>query len=165
MQNPFDNLIKDYGKSLTKLCMSLCNNFHDAQDLYQSTWEKAMKKYKHYDANKPFEKWLYAICINTYRDSLRRFDIKKVFKFNTIDEQERYINSVADFSNDKDEYISLHSSIIKLSPQLRETIVLYYFKDYTIDELSEILMIPAGTVKSRLHTARNQIKKELNVDE
>lgn len=165
MQNPFDNLIKYYGASLTKLCMSLCNNFHDAQDLYQSTWEKAMKKYKYYDATKPFEKWLYTICINTYRDSLRRFDIKKVFKFSTVEEQERYINSIADFSNDKDEYIALHNSIKNLSPQLRETVVLYYFKDYTIDELSEILMIPTGTVKSRLHNARNLIKKELNVDE
>ena len=165
MKKPFDNLISEHGLSLSKLCLSLCNNSLDAQDLYQSTWEKAIKKYRHYDSSKPFEKWLFAICINTYRDSLKRFDRKKVVKFSSSEEQERFLSSIPDFTSDKDDYIALHNAIKRLSPHYREVIVLYYFKDYLVDELSEILEVPVGTVKSRLHTAREKLRKELNYND
>lgn len=157
--------INEYSLSLTKLCNSLCNNKHDAQDLFQSTWEKAIKNFKRYDPNKSFEKWLFTICINTYRDMLKRFDNKKVLRFNTTEEKERFLGGVADSSSEKDDYIALHTALSNLKPEYREVIVLYYFKDYPIKELASILSIPEGTVKSRLHLAREQMKKEMSIDE
>jgi len=164
VKKSFDKYIADYGLSLTKLCYSLCSNRHDAEDLYQSTWEKAMKKIKLYNKDKPFEKWLFAICINTYRDSHRRFDSKKILNFSNSEEQHRFLSSIPDFSFDKDEYIALHQAVSKLPYELREIIVLYYFRDYSIKELSEILSIAQGTAKSRLYTAREILKKELNYE-
>ncbi len=164
MKKPFDKYIAQYGLSLTKLCSSLCSNRYDAEDLYQSTWEKAMKKIKLYDADKPFEKWLFSICINTYRDNLKRFDRKKVLKFSSDEEQQRFLSSIPDFSFDKDEYIALHEAMSKLPSDLKEIIVLYYFRDYTLKELSEILGIPEGTAKSRLYKSRDILRKELNYE-
>jgi len=54
--------------------------------------------------------------------------------------------------------------VSKLTYELREIIVLYYFRDYSIKELSEILSIAQGTAKSRLYTAREILKKELNYE-
>ncbi len=165
MKKTFEKLIATHSTSLTKLCTSLCNNLHDAQDLYQATWEKAIKKYRQYDSNQSFEKWLFAICVNTYRDMLRRYDNKKVVKFSTSDEQESFLSSIPDFDVDKDEYIALHTALANLRPEHREVIILYYFKDYSILELSEILSVKEGTVKSRLHFAREKIRKEMHIDE
>lgn len=165
MKKQFEKLVTDYGLSLTKLCSSLCNNRCDAEDLYQSTWEKAIKKYRQYDSTKPFDKWLFTICINTYRDVLRRFDSKKILKFNSSDEQDNFLSTIADSSVDKDEYIALHNALHNLSPQHREVVALYYFKDYSVYELSEILGVPEGTVKSRLHCAREQLRKELDYND
>ncbi len=165
MKKEFEKLISQYGTSLTKLCLSLCNNSIDAQDLYQSTWEKAIRKYKKYDTEKPFEKWLFSICINTYRDSLRRFDNKKIFRFSTSEEKEKFLSGIPFYEDDNDDYIALHSALSKIDSIYREILVLYYFKDYSILELSQMLSIPQGTAKSRLHKARELLKKELNLDE
>ncbi|MBQ7133288.1 MAG: sigma-70 family RNA polymerase sigma factor [Ruminococcus sp.] len=157
--------INEYSLSLTKLCNSLCCNSHDAQDLFQSTWEKAIRNFKRYNPEKSFEKWLFTICVNTYRDMLKRFDNKKVLCFKTTEEKEKFLGAVSDNVAEKDDYIALHSALKKLKPEHREVLVLHYFRDYPIKELASILSIPEGTVKSRLHLAREQMKKEMSIDE
>ncbi|MBQ8860858.1 MAG: RNA polymerase sigma factor [Ruminococcus sp.] len=165
MKKEYEKLVEEHGLNLTKLCLSLCNNSIDAQDLYQSTWEKVFRKYKLYKKEQPFEKWLFSVCINTHRDMLKRFDVRRAFRFNSSDEQELFLSSIPFYEEEKDDYISLHNALNILRREQREVIVLYYFKDYSISELSEILSIPEGTVKSRLHKARELLKKELNFDE
>ncbi len=161
MKKHFEKYISDYGVALTKLCLSLTNNSNDAKDLYQTTWEKAMKKYRLYDKSKPFDKWLYSICVNAYRDEMRRYERKKLLNFSSKEEHQLFLDSISYEDVDRDEYISLYEAMKKLKPDHKEVIVLFYFNDYSIEELSELLSIPEGTVKSRLHTAREKIRKEL----
>ncbi|MBQ3264492.1 MAG: RNA polymerase sigma factor [Ruminococcus sp.] len=164
MKKHIETYIAEHGLALTKLCLSLCGNTHDAEDLCQSTWEKAIRNLRKYDTDKPFEKWLFAICINTYRDRVRRYDNRKILRFSSDEEQDRFLSSIPSGDTDRDEMIALHTSVRQLKPALREVIVLYYFRDYSVAEMSEILGIPEGTVKSRLSTAREQLRKELKDD-
>lgn len=165
MKKSIEKYVSEYGLALTKLCISLTDSKEDAEDLYQSAWEKAIRSIKQYDPSKPFEKWLFAICVNTYRDKVRRSEHKKVLKFPSADEQERVLSSVASEEKDTDGSIVLKEAVKKLKPPLREAIILYYFRDYSVSELSEMLHIPEGTVKSRLSAARQQLRKELSDDE
>ena len=64
--------IEQYGKRLYGLCMTLCASVPDADDLYQETWLKAMKKLDSYNTDKPFEPWITRIAVNTYKDMARR---------------------------------------------------------------------------------------------
>lgn len=162
MKRDIEPYIAAHGTALTKLCLSLCGNCHDAEDLYQTTWEKAIKNLRRYDTSKPFEKWLFTICVNTYRDIVRRYERKKLIRFSTGEEQELFISSIPSEDADRDELITLHNAVRALKPQLREVIIMYYFRSYNVAELSEILDIPEGTVKSRLSAAREQLRKELN---
>ena len=164
MKPDFDGYIMRHSAALTKLCMSLCGNRHDAEDLFQSTWEKAIRRFRSYDPEKPFEKWLFAICVNTFRDRVRRYENKKLLRFPTEEEQERTLRSVPADEPDRDERLALYVAVKRLKPPLREAIVLYYFRDYSVGELSEILNVPEGTVKSRLSAAREKLRKELNDD-
>ena len=162
MKTDISEYIRIYGKDLGRLCSSLCSSRHDAEDLYQITWEKVLRNIRHYDKNKPFDKWLWSVCLNAHKDMLKNPFRKRVLAFDTSEELERILNSVPESEHCRDDYIVLHNAINKLDPKKRQVIALYYFKDFSIAELSQILGIPEGTVKSRLSQAREQIRKELN---
>ena len=87
---------------------------------------------------------------------------KKRYLFRTEEEEKAFFNSVTYGEHEQaEEYLQLHRAIATLSKKLRITLTLFYFKDYTVKEISEILNIPEGTVKSRLNTARRIIKRRL----
>lgn len=158
-----EKYINLYGKDLTRLCLSLCQSRSDAEDLYQSTWEKVMRNHRRYNKEKPFDKWLFAICVNTYKDMVKSPFYKRILRFDKAEDLELTLNSVpADESISREEILTLHNAISKLSIEKRQVVALYYFKDYSTKEVAEILSVPEGTVKSRLSSARQDLRKELD---
>ena len=84
-----DRYIQAHGRRLFGLCLTLCAHRQDAEDLYQDTWLKALAHFHQYDPNRPFEPWLTRICVNTYRNSLRRLARSPIFNgFRTGEEKE-----------------------------------------------------------------------------
>ena len=160
--NRINEYISLYGRDLTRLCTSLCKQRADAEDLYQTTWEKAMKNIRKYNSEKSFDKWLFAICVNAHKDMVKSPFRKKILSFNKTEDLELILNSIADSETPIDEFMVLHTAVSKLSLEKRQVIALYYFKDYSAKEVAEILSIPEGTVKSRLSSARQDLRKELN---
>ena len=152
--------IRDYGKRLYGLCTFLCANSYEAEDLYQETWLKVVKNFEKYDPSKEFEPWLTTICVNTYRNTLRRILKSPVFNtFTTTEEKEEVINSVP--APEKKDYSDLYAAIDNLPEKLRLTVLLFYFRDMDIDKTATVLGIPPGTVKSRLNKARKLLKEVL----
>lgn len=60
--------IHQYGKRLYGLCLTLCANTLEADDLYQNTWLQVVKNFSRYDASQDFEPWLTKICVDLYRN-------------------------------------------------------------------------------------------------
>ncbi|MBE6676126.1 MAG: sigma-70 family RNA polymerase sigma factor, partial [Ruminococcaceae bacterium] len=83
-----DQYIKQYGKRLYGLCVTLCTNTFDADDLYQETWLKVVKSIDQYDPSKDFEPWLTRICVNTYRNVVRRRSVISVVEFQTTEDKD-----------------------------------------------------------------------------
>lgn len=157
-----DKYIALYQHDLTRLCLSLCRNIPDSEDLYQETWLKVMRKYEQYDENRPFDKWLFSVCVNTYKDSLRMFWRKKQVIFDTVEEKEFFINSVPDSSlSNNEDYLTIRHSVDNLPPKHKIVVNLIYFKDLSEADVAQILKIPVGTVKSRLHKAKKLLKEAL----
>lgn len=153
--------IDAYGKDLSRLCFSLCKNRPDAEDLYQITWEKVLRGISKYDSEKPFDKWLWTICVNAHKDMVKNPFRRRVARFESEEELEARFRGLPDKFGELDEYIALHNAINKLPYSKRQAVALYYFKDLSVTEVSEILGIPEGTVKSRLQGAREFIREEL----
>ena len=162
MKSEFNNYIRRYNTDLTRLCVSLCGNISDAEDLLQDTWLKALRYYKKYDRELPFDKWLFSICVNTYKNSMNSAFLKRRKLFQNDEEERLFFSSIPE-ANDStiDNYVELHKAISLLSKKHRIVVVLYYFKDYSIREISQIIGIPVGTVKSRLSVAREELKRRL----
>ena len=158
----FDEYISRYGKRLFGLCMKLCNNREDAEDLYQETWVKAYRFLGKYDVSKEFEGWLTSICVNAYRDILRRQKWKSLVAwFRTTEEKDFAIESAPDREED---YSDVRDAVEGLPDKYRVATVLYYWSGHDVKRIAEMLSIPEGTVKYRLHKARELLKGVLEPD-
>ena len=155
-----DEWIQQYGKRLYGLCLTLCADSYDADDLYQDTWLKAVKNIAQYDPNKSFEPWLTKICVNTYRNRLRHLARSPVFDtFKTEEEKTLVMERVA--APEAEDYSQLYAAIDQLPEKLRLTVILFYFRDMDIASAALALDIPSGTVKSRLNKARKLLREVL----
>ena len=153
-----DDYIKEYGRRLFGLCMSLCRDRTGAEDLYQETWLKALKNMHRYDPSMAFEPWLAKICVNTYKNILRRMRVSPFADFESEEEKRRQMESVPAAETD---HVALRDAIDRLPEKLRLTVILFYFRDMSLAETAAVLGIPVGTVKSRLAEARKRLKEEL----
>lgn len=156
-----DQYIKEHGRRLYGLCLTLCKNVPDAEDLYQDTWLKAMANLDRFETQKPFEPWLTRICVNIYRNSLRRLTRSPFFNgFATSEEKDRVLERAC--TESPRDYSDLHAAIDRLPEKLRLAIILYYFRDMDLRSTAQILGIPVGTVKSRMNRAKSLLKEELH---
>ena len=156
----FDEYISSCGKRLYGLCQKLCGSREDAEDLYQETWIKAYKFFDRYDRTKAFEGWLTAICVNTYRDMLRRQKWKSLFvRFGTNAEKDLALSGIP--APDEPEFSDVRDAVNALPEKYRIVTVLYYFNGLDVEKTSQVLKIPMGTVKYQLHKAREMLKGRL----
>ena len=158
----FDDYIDTYGRRLFGLCMHLCRNYWDAQDLYQETWLKAYKSRQRYDDSRDFGLWLSRICVNLYRDRLRRKKLLSFLPFSSQEQEESPVHQLA--APEPEDYTDLYHAVKQLPEVYRLVIVLYYFLGCSVGQTAEVLNIPAGTVKSRLSKARSLLERSLDDD-
>lgn len=155
-----EDKIKAYGPRLFGLCMTLCKDKHDAWDLYQETWLRAYEKQEQYNPSQSYEGWLTSICVNRYRDYMRRLKIAPFFDmFATTEEKDRIIDHIP--MEEKEDFREVREAVDNLPQKLREAVVLFYFEDKDIHKTAECMGIPEGTVKSRLVKARALLKEVL----
>ena len=161
----FERYVAEYSPQLTRFCMKLCGNIHDAEDLFQDTWARAFDRIDQYRPSYSFESWLFAICANLFKNSKKlKYNSSKAV-FATQEEKERFIRSIPAEEKDIDAYLDLHTAMMELPKKHRLVLVLYYFRSFTQQEIADILDIPEGTVKSRLNTAKKLLKRRLYDEE
>ncbi|MFM9278769.1 sigma-70 family RNA polymerase sigma factor [Paenibacillus jiagnxiensis] len=131
----------------------------DVDDIVQEIYIQVHKSLKRYDASKPFRPWLTGLAIrqiHAYRKKrwMRlRIGIKAL---NYTSEKEE------DFSPQIVEKISnrsLLAAVNQLPFKQKQAVVLRYLNEYTQEEIAEILDIPVGTVKSRIHAALQKLRQ------
>src|SRR3989338_6638349 len=155
----FGKIIQENLDSLWKLAYMKCQNKDVASDLVQDTCLKAYEAYTKKDEfiESP-KRWLSKILLNTYIDYTR----KKHFE--TVDIESIEVRDKKNFVEETEANIffkELQEVLNKLKPEQREIVFLKDVDDYSYKEISELLNIPLGTVMSRLHTARQALRKLL----
>jgi RNA polymerase sigma-70 factor (ECF subfamily) len=146
-----------------KLCCNLCRSYADADDLFQETWFKAIKNIEKYDDKKDFGKWLFTICINTYKNTQNCSENRKRVCFGSTEEKEIFLSTLPDTMVHNEKYEELIAVIRELPEKYRTVIALRYFNDYSEKDVSQILKIPVGTVKSRLSKAKQLIRRRFSI--
>lgn len=161
----FERYVAEYSPDLTRFCMKLCADVHDAEDLFQDTWARAFDKFDRYKPENSFKSWLFTVCVNCFKNSKREKYNSSKAVFSTPEEKERFIRSIPAGEQDIDAYLDLHTAIHTLPKKHRVVLVLHYFREFSQGEIAMMLEIPEGTVKSRLSTAKKLLKRRLSREE
>lgn len=155
----FENLVSTVKLKLYKTAMSILKNDDDACDAIQETLLSAYKNMDKLKNKQFFSTWIIRILINKCYDIIR--NNKKITYLNEkiiMDENSSYYDMYKEDS-------ILENVLNQIDKDLKLVTVLYYYDDFPIKEISEIINIPEGTVKSRLSRARTQIYDILKKEE
>ena len=147
----FADLIREHKISMYRLAFGILCNKEDAEDAVS---EAIIKAYEHLDSLRDedkFRQWIMQIVANEARKSYGKKKRVELAKDMEIYETAHY-----------DEHDELWGIVLTLEEKYRAVIVLYYYNQMKIKEISKILHITEGTVKSRLSRAKGQLKNMLN---
>ena len=147
----FTQLIEENIKSIYRVAKGILNNEEDIEDAIQNTILKAYSNIKTLRNEELFKTWLIRILIN---------ECNKIYNINkkcvSLD------RVIEDKYNDKYENIDLKIVVDSLPEELKLVITLFYFEDFKISQIAEIVGIPEGTVKSRLSRAKDKIAESIS---
>ena len=154
-----ERLIEDYGQDVLKIAYLYVKDQQLAEDIFQEVFYKVMKNYHKFEHLSSEKTWLIRITINTCKDLLRTSWLRRVTTFGTLEEQnqtqyEQPFDMTQSESNNE-----LYEMIMKLPQRYKEVILLFYYEDFSYDEMAKILNIPKGTVQSPLARGREKLKK------
>ena len=152
--NEITRLVEQYGDDVMRTAYVILKSKELAEDAYQETFLRLCRYYDSYRKECSEKTWITGIVINVCRDFLRSAWKKRVTVTDDFSAQISE-SDTQEIVEKKDEKEELLRSIMKLPDKYREMIQLYYYQELDIKEISRILKIPGGTVKSRLFKARN----------
>ncbi len=152
----FAPLVTRYQRPLFNVALRMVKDREDARDITQTAFVKAYEKLRTFDRRHRFFSWIYRIAVNECLNfvSRRRPEGPLSPKLPSADDPER--------SAEAGELAArVQEALMALSPDYRMVVILRHFVDLSYDEMSETLMIPEKTVRSRLYTARQRLAEIL----
>lgn len=165
----FERELLPHVRALHTFAYHLTYNQQDADDLVQETYLKAYRFIDKYDAGTNAKAWLFKILKNAYINEYRKkakqpakVDFDEIAAFHDTDENK--INGYSDLREDVFENMmgdEVTTAINSLPVDFRSVILLCDIEGFTYEEISKIIDVPIGTVRSRLFRARNLLKEKL----
>ncbi|PAV28190.1 RNA polymerase sigma factor SigW [Virgibacillus profundi] len=168
-QSAFEDVVSFFQNKIYQHCFRMLGNAHEAEDMAQEAFIRAYVNIHSFDDNRKFSTWLYRIATNLTIDRIRKrkpdyfldAEIKGtegLDMYSQLASKERLPDEEVE-SIDLQRYI--HQEISELPPKYRSIIMLRYLEEFSLQEISDILDIPLGTVKTRIHRGREALRKRL----
>ncbi len=162
-------LVRRYQDRLYPTVLRLLGSPEDAQDVLQDAFIRGFEKLDQYNGDSSFYTWIYRIAVNLALSRFRKRSLKGVLRLMdprrdppTFDPPDESPESDPSFSIEQAERDArIASALETLGPEQRAVVVLKDFDGRRYEEISELLKIPVGTVRSRLHRARCQLREQL----
>lgn len=157
----FDELIDKYKDVVFRMVYLHIGDYHISEDITQEIFIKIYRNLSKYRGDGGIYTWIYKIAINTIRTHANKE--KAVGNTLSID----YMGDASDDVWDEDRLIEgiqntcMISLIQKLPDKYKEVLILYYYQDIKVEDISSIVNEPPGTIKSKLHRGRNMLKDML----
>ena len=155
-------LVAEYGGRLYETAIRLCGNRTEAEDYAFRTLERAVLRIDAFRGSSSLFTWLYEILVNLIRSDARRKAANALDFPGELPEQVDPRPEPVDGLAAQEEAAAVRASLDQLPPYLREVVVFRYWEDLTVPEIARILAIPEGTVKSRLHQAKNVVRTAIS---
>ena len=171
MTDDFNTLVHRYEHELYRYLARYTGDPALAEDIFQNTFLQVHLKRGLYEDGRPFRPWLYSIATHQAVDALRKAGRHPTVSLDQkVSPNQSESGSLIDLlvsegegplaalqGEEQKEWV--RRSVAKLPETLRQTLLLAYHQDLKYREIAEILEIPVGTVKSRLHAALSKLQQ------
>ena len=164
----FDLLTLRYKDKLKNFLFRYTGDMAQAEDLCQDTFVKVYIKKDSYREIAKFSTWMYTIGSNLAKTELRKYKRRKTYTTSALsrEDQEFVMSRPEDdhVETDEDNKVSnklIEDSIAELDEEFRNIVIFREIQELSYEEISKIVDVPLGTVKSRINRARLQLQKEL----
>ena len=150
----FESIVDKYQKPIFNVALRILNDTNEAEDITQSVFIKAYENLSDFNVKYKLFSWLYRIAINeslNFQNSRRRNET--LHEGIVADEK-----TPEELFQDKQANQTIHKAVNRLKIEYQTVIILKHFQGLSYSQISEILDIPEKTVKSRLFSARQQLK-------
>jgi RNA polymerase sigma-70 factor (ECF subfamily) len=168
----FRLIVNRYKDGLYSFLRQFLNRQDLVEDVFQETFLQLFNSRDSFDQNRPLRPWLFTIAANKAKDALRKWQRTSAIPIGSIaDSQDlsfdEMLNTLTSDNTMPFEELEKNETalrvgrvIMNMPENLREILILAYFNKFSYKQMAEILSIPIGTVKSRLHTAVGRFAKE-----
>lgn len=147
-----DAIVEEYGNSVLRMCYLYLKDYQLAEDVTQETFIKVYEKIDTFRHDASIKTWIMSIAINLCKNQMRTHWFKRTSleHFPELATKDVYGEIL------KNNVISME--IMRLQPKYREIILLYYYQELSVKEISTILGMKEATVLQRMKRAREQLK-------
>jgi RNA polymerase sigma-70 factor (ECF subfamily) len=168
-QSSFNRETLPHKDALYYYALNIVHNEDDALDLLQETFYKAYKNYHQFKEGTNSKAWMFMILKNTFINNYRKSKREPIkIEYDGIEDIYENIKSKQVRNNNFDEEFynnllddELSDAMAKLPKSMKKVFCLYDLEGYSYEEIADIIKIPIGTVRSRLHRARKLLQAEL----
>lgn len=168
-QSAYADIVSLYQQSLHQVCYRMLGNKEEAEDAAQEAFIKAYIHLHTYDQKRKFSTWLYRIATNLCIDRIRKKkpDYYLDAEVPGTEGLDMYSQLAVDEPLPEEELERMELQeriqyeISRLPDKYRAVIILKYIEELSLQEISDILDIPLGTVKTRVHRGREALRKQL----
>ncbi len=134
-----------------------CSNATDADDLAQECYLRVLRNWARFDGRGSRLAWLFAIARNTQVDWFR----KRGRENRVLEASDERVASEARVTSEADDVEAIWQAVEGLGPEYREVVHLRFAADLSYLEIAEMLDVPVGTVRSRLHRGLKGVRKQI----
>ncbi|MBE6054279.1 MAG: sigma-70 family RNA polymerase sigma factor [Clostridium sartagoforme] len=160
MEKEIQRLMDTYGNDVLRTSYMYLKDLQSAEDAFQEVFIKVFNKFGNFKGQSSEKTWIIRITINVCKDMLRSSWLKKILLTDNVKEKRVSIgieNRIIKIEENR----LLFDEVMSLSHRFKEVIILYYYQNCNTVEISKILSVAEGTVRSRLHRAREILKTRL----
>lgn len=156
-----ESIMNEYGSEIKRLVYSYIKNSSDADDVTQEVFVTVYRKLNTFQGKSTLRSWVYAIAINKCKDYLRSWKVRNIKLMEML---EQFVKSAEhpytpeQHIIEKKEEQLLLDQVLSLPIKYREVIILFYFEEFSVNEIADSLSINQNTVRTRLNRGRGKLK-------
>ena len=152
-------LISRWQMRLARYVFRQTGNSDDTADVMQEIWVSFVRKLRTLDDPAAFGQWIYRIASARTVDWIRKKTREHTLLKASVEEVANFDSEVSGQTRRQEQIEELKKGIAELPMEQRTILTMFYLEERSVSEVAALLNIPAGTVKSRLFQARNQLRK------
>jgi len=164
----FEGLVQKTQKQAYGLAYRLTGNAVEAEDLVQESFLRAYRFFHRYDPSLPFTSWLYRIMTNAHVDGVRRRSRLRTTSLEQAGADGSTVWELPDMQPAPDRAMldqaldeTIQSALSSMTPEFRTAVLLADVEGMAYDEIADVMRTSVGTVRSRIHRGRRQLRNHL----